>query len=489
MRSTIWLAITALAFLPTTLVAAEWRQWRGDNRDGVASSSPPLVSSLPAEGLRPVWISEKIASGNDGGWGSPVVADGKLYLFAHTRVQQAEKQLPPRKYPYLAEDKRGHLSAQEYIEYEKLRREEDAMRGTFYHFLETVHCLDATSGKPIWKNEKKSVYTRFLQSGSPTIAGRKLYILGAAFTARCVDAYSGETLWEQRLPGEFTDEFMDSSFAVADGVAVVLAGRLFGLDAETGSIVWQGDEKKTRGTHTSPVVWKSGDKELVIVNVAGEDTICVEPKTGRELWRVKSQANNSTPVIAGNRMVTMGNSRRAGLRCFEISETEAKETWVYQKIADKGSSPVIIDGHVYAQGERRMACVDLATGEEGWSTLLDLNTPQYTSLVAADRKVIYTHDGVLCVAAEPAEYRPLVQAKIDKQGLLATEETFRKMLKLDELERSPDGLEKSLKLFQQEVGNHGPLVCASPAIVDGRLYVRLKQGIGCYDLREQDRGE
>jgi outer membrane protein assembly factor BamB len=466
-----------------SLVASEWRQWRGDNRDGVAASSPTLVTSLPAEGLKPVWISEKIASGNDGGWGSPVVADGKVYLFAHTRAQQSEKQLPPRKYPYLADDKRGHLSAAEYAEYEKLRREEDAMRGTFYDFMETVHCLDAATGASLWKNEKKSVYTRFLQSGSPTIVDGKLYILGAALVARAIDADDGKTLWEQKLPGEFTDEFMDSSFAAADGVAVVLAGRLFGLDAKTGELLWQGDEKKTKGTHSSPIIWKNGDKELIVVNVAGEDTICVEPKTGRELWRIKSQANHSTPVIVGNRLLTYGNSRRAGLRCFEISESGAKPAWVYQRIADKGSSPVVVDGYVYVQGERRLACVDLATGEEGWSTLLDLNTPQYTSLVAADRKVFYTHDGVLCVAADPAEYRPLVQGKINKHGLLATEASFRKMLKLDELEKSPDGLEKSLKVYQQEVGNHGPLVCASPAIVDGRLYVRLKQGIGCYDLR------
>ena len=42
--------------------------------------------------------------------------------------------------------------------------------------------------------------------------------------------------------------------------------------------------------------------------------------------------------------------------------------------------------YVYAQGKRRLACVELATGKEAWSTTLDLSSPQYTSLVAADNR-------------------------------------------------------------------------------------------------------
>ena len=108
------------------------------------------------------------------------------------------------------------------------------MRGTFYSFRETVYCFDAMTGQVVWKNEQPSVYTRFLQSGSPAVADGKLYILGAGLTARCIQVATGKTLWEQRLPGDFTDEFMDSSFAVSDGVAVVLAGHLFGAGLPDG---------------------------------------------------------------------------------------------------------------------------------------------------------------------------------------------------------------------------------------------------------------
>ncbi len=464
------------------LVAADWRQWRGDDRNGVALSSRPLRSSLPSDGLKPLWKSESIAAGFEGGWGSPIVADGKVYLFTHSRSQQSDAQLPPRKFPYLPDDKRGHLTPKEYEEYEVNRRQEDFERGKAFNYRETITCIDAQSGQTVWKSEQPSIYTRFLHSGTPTLNDGKLLILGAGRKARCIDAQNGKELWATSLSGEFHDEYFMSSFVVVDGVAAVLCGYLVGLDAQTGEILWKGDDKATRGTHSSPVVWRGGNESLLVVNVAGSDTIAVEPRSGRERWRVKSEASLSTPVIVGDLMITLGGSRRGGMRCFRISSDKAEQLWVYNGLGDKGSSPVVVGDYVYAQGEKRLACVELASGTAAWTAQLDLTNPQYTSLVAVDGKVLYAYDGLLCFAANPQEYQPLVQAKFDRAGLIASEAFFRQKLGLDKLEKEAGGLEKSVKLFKQEVGDQGPLPCTSPAIVDGRLYLRLRNSLACYDL-------
>ena len=97
--------------------------------------------------------------------------------------------------------------------------------------------------------------------------------------------------------------------------------------------------------------------------------------------------------------------------------------------------------------------------------------------------MIYAYDGLLCFTADAAAYTPLFEVKFDKSGLMASEQMFRQRLKLDELEKTPDGQEKSVKLYQREVGQHGPLPCASPALADGRLYLRLRNSLACYDLR------
>ena len=466
-----------------TSAASEWNQWRGANRDGLDAKSPPLVSSLPDQGLKPVWVSESISSAKNGGWSSPVVAEGRVFLFAHERVQLRE--LEKKKYPWLAPDKRVGMTPEEYVEYERLRRNEDEERGKAYRFRELVYCLDAKTGKTVWKNEADSLYSRFPQSGSPTVLDGRVYLLGAGRHARCLNAKTGDDIWRIRLEGDFRDEHWQSSFAIVDGVAVLLAGHLFGLDIKTGSTLWQGDPKTTRGTHASPVIWKTDGRELIIVNVAGSQTICVEPKTGRELWRITSEANLSTPVVVGNRLVTYGNSRKKGLRCFEVSTTEARHLWTYHGVQDKGSSPVVVNGHVFVQGERRLACVDLETGKADWMVTLNYRQPQYSSLVAADGRVFYALEGLLCFNATPEKFQPLIDAKMDGSGLLAAEKFYRELLELDELEKQPGGLEKSQKLLQKKIGQHGPLQCASPALADGKIFIRLKNGIACYDLRDR----
>ena len=353
-RSTFLIALTFT--LTSVANAGDWTQWRGNDRNGVASDSPSLVNRIPEDGLKATWISEPIGSGkNEGGWGSPVVvnfpgdnvAEQRVYLFTHRRVQIADP--PKKKFPWLSPDKRVGMSDAEYAEYEVKRRDEDEAIAKAFVFRETIYCLNAVDGKEIWKNENDSVYTRFPQSGSPTVVDGRLYILGAGGHVRSVDALTGKSIWKVRLPVEFRDEFWQSSFLIVDDLAIFLAG------------------------------------------------------------------------------------------------------------------------HLYAE----------------WMTTLALGQPQYTSLVAADSKVYYALEGVLCVEATPKEFRPLFNAKVDDAGLLNTEDALRELHGINALAKENQG--QAEKLYQSKIGKHGPLQCATPAIADGKIYVRLKNALACYDLRAAHR--
>lgn len=478
------LSFSAVIVFAGLCSASDWNQWRGPGRDGSADDSPKLISQLPKEGLQPLWLAGPIPSAGNGGWGSPVVADGKVYVYAHVRTKKKDAANFERKYPWLPPEKRGHLTDEQYEEYERNRRDEDfqiAISG--YDFTETLYCFDLHDGRQLWSTTIDSVYSRFLQSGTPAVIDGQLLVLGAGRVARSFDASTGKELWNTRLPGEFRDEFMMSSIAVAKGVAVVLCGHLFGLEAATGKVLWEADAKSTRGTDSSPVVWKASDEaEYVLCNVAGKDTVCIDPVTGNEVWRVESQAGVSTPVVIGDKMITYGRSRKDGIRCFALSEEGAEMLWVNNTLSDKGSSPVVVAGSVFAQGERRLACIDLQSGKTKWRTMLDLDQPQYTSLVAADDKVFYAHDGVLCFEANAQSYRSLFEAKIDESGLLASEELLKQKLGILELENSEDGRRKAADLYQRKVSRQGPLACSSPAVAGGKLILRRPSGLVCYDL-------
>ncbi|QDU60817.1 outer membrane biogenesis protein BamB [Planctomycetes bacterium Pan216] len=475
----------ALALLGTLSLswesqAADWNQWRGPLRDGVAPTSPPLIESLPKEGLLPTWKYDDVPSGFEGGWSSPVIADGKVYLYSHQRIKLEETEPPKRKFPWLPPDKRGHLTAEEYKEYEVNRRKEDFEMGTrFYRFEEFLHCLDAATGKVVWKDTRPSSYTRFVHSGTPAAVDGKVYIASAARKARCFDAKSGDLVWETTIPGDFHDEFFMSSFAVVDGVAVAQVGTLCGLDAESGKVLWQLEGDSARMYHSSPVFWDGPKGKRIIANIGGDKTVCVEPKTGRECWRVESMANQSSPVISGDMMITYGGSRKKGLRCFKLQEDKAEPAWVYQGLSDSGSSPVIVGKNVFVQGERRLAAVDLETGKAHWRTTLDYAKPRYTSLLAGDNKVIYAMEGILIFEASDERFEPLIEARVGPEGRLASEDVIRKLVGLGSEGVDP---EKAQSIFQNKVVKAGPLLCSTPALADGKLYVRLRDSVVCYDL-------
>ena len=478
-----FVSLLILSFSPWAF-AADWNQWRGPNRDGSAEGSPAMINVLPDAGLTPQWLSEaEVPSGRSGGWGSPAIADGKVFIFTHQRLLKDGVDLPKKKFPWLAPDKRTGMTPQEYAEYEVNRRDEDEALGKFYRYAEVTHCIDAKTGKTLWTNDQTSVYTRFLQSGTPAVVDGKLFLLGAGLKARCVDAENGENIWTTQLPGEFRDEFLQSSFAVHDGVAVVFARKLYGLDAKSGEILWSIGEDGG-SLHTSPTIWVHEDGALAISNIGGGKTIGVDLKSGEKKWEIESMAGHATPVVTDNLLLTYGSSRKAGLRCFELSATDSpSEKWVFQGAADSGSSPVVAGDHVFVQGERRLACVELKTGDEVWRTTLDLERPRYASPIAADGKVFYAFGNVICFSANSDKFQSLMNAKINGEGLMAQEATFRKMLGMDELETTADGQVEAEKLWRKTFNDAGPLTCSTPAIADGRIFFRFKNRLACYDLR------
>ena len=468
------------------IAAGDWPWWRGPQRTGAAADSPALISELPADGIEPVWVSAPIKGAREGGWASPVVAEGRVFLFAHEREQI--KELGKVKYPYLAPDKRGGFTDEEFAEYERNRRLEGQERAKAYAFREHVFAFDAATGEEVWHNRSESVYSRWPQSGSPTVVGDRLYLLGAGRNLRCLSTEAGDEIWARKLPGEFVDEFFQSSVLVIDGVAVVMAGHLFGVSAETGSLLWEGDPQLSAGSHSSPVVWESGDGPRIVVNLSGGNTGCFDPQDGRCQWREKTEGGLSTPIVVGDRLLTYGNSRKKGLRCFRLNDEGAEELWKFHGTQDKGSSPVVVGEYVYIQGEKRVACVNLETGDAEWAGELDLASPQYTSLVAADGKVFFAYDGLTAFHATAEDYQPFIQARFNAEGLMASDATHRRLLQLDEVEAEENGQEKALRIFDRAVSRQGPLKCATPALANGRLYVRMNKALTCYDLRMSGTG-
>jgi outer membrane protein assembly factor BamB len=365
--------------------AEDWPQWRGPERNGLGPKSPALVNSLA--GLSPLWLADRIPSGDQGGRGGLIIHAGKVY---------------------------GLVSA-----------------ATKSPAIDEVFCLDAANGKTLWKSKVQDSSGQ-AASSTPCIVNEKLYVVGSSNKAYCLNAANGTPVWEAKL-------------SRTGKVAVLLADVLTGLDAETGKVLWTQNEIK--GYESSPVAWSSHGRDYVICNSARE-THGVDPADGRILWSVPG-GGKSTPVVAqeygGDFLVNMAEHRRNGLSAYRLTEKEPRKLWNIQE-SDRGSSPVVFDGHVYAVAGggnghgAHLLSIHLDTGKVAWDEVVDF--AEVSSPVIADGKVFVVSGTILS----------LLQATPEKYSVLSQDD-------------------------------YRITLCTSPTIVAGRLYVRQASAVACYDLR------
>jgi len=309
--------------------------------------------------------------------------------------------------------------------------------------FEEVFCLNSETGKTIWKARLPGVGTD-AGSSTPCIAGGKLFVIGSGSRVHCLNIDDGKPVWEAKL-ARTANRAVASSIAVVGTKVVVLADVLTGLDATTGAVLWT--QKQIAGHESSPARWSTRRGEYVICNSARE-THCVDTADGRVVWSVAG-GGKSTPVVAreygGDFLINMSDGRRAGLSAYRLTDANPKLLWTLE-VSDRGSSPVAFDGHVYAVAGggnghgARLLCVHTDTGKVAWDETIDF--AEVSSPVVADGKMF-----AVC-----GTFLWILQASPERYSVLSQNDCR-------------------------------VTLCTSPAIADGRLFVRQSNAIACFDLR------
>jgi len=189
-RSSHLLVAAGVLFVTGSTTAADWPQWRGPDRNGLGPKSPALANTLT--GMSPLWLGERIPSGDQGGRGSLIIYAGKVYGLASVSSKAT--------------------------------------------VTDDVFCLDAATGKTIWKKGFQETGVAEAGSSTPCIVKGKLYVVGSGSKVYCLNADTGSSIWEAKL-SRSGKQAIASSIAVVGKVAVLLADVLIGLDAETGKVL------------------------------------------------------------------------------------------------------------------------------------------------------------------------------------------------------------------------------------------------------------
>jgi outer membrane protein assembly factor BamB len=412
-----------------------WPCWRGDGSGTTTDTGLKLVED--PRRVRKVWTSEiqnipytwPALGGSGfsgeficGGYGSPVVCSGRVYMV----WWEPSGGVIDSNALYKAQDKRP----------EKWQVAAD----------EVIACLDATNGKTLWVARMAGTgwnnqYGNHFSIYQPVIDEDVVCLSGDAGIVYCVEVATGKKRWQARL-GKITDqidqwkakgcilggkhvpgnikntlpqvggEMLNVSPAIADGVVACndQSGQdhgmgnathgLVGFDIQTGKELWR--VPNCQPVLGSPIVWNhpsagSGQVGKRYFIAAGQRVVCVEPRTGKVMWELplppdtpldgdekpwtgkrtnpngpRQWVRMSTPALAGDILVLPCNREagadrstetwHTGMSAWRLSLDGATNLWSKSRKAftSTHAAAVIHRGRLYTHDN----CLDLLTGKQ-----------------------------------------------------------------------------------------------------------------------------
>ncbi len=247
---------------------------------------------------------------------------------------------------------------------------------------ETVICLDAATGREVWKDTYPAQLVDNLHEGgpaaTPTVEDGRVFTLGKDGRLNCYDAATGKRHWTANLmeraamarPPEWG--FAGSPLIVGDHV-VVEASATFAFDKKTGREVWR--SQAFQPAYGSPVAFQHGAR-LLLCTLKTEGLVILDAATGKTVavqdWRTSFRTNSTTPVVAGAHIfVSTGYGRGCGF--FEFDGREFKQVYAHKGMSNHMNNSVVvgphvfgIDGNAHMPGAKELVCMELATGKVQW---------------------------------------------------------------------------------------------------------------------------
>lgn len=399
-------------------VHGEWTTYRLDVERAGSNISDASMPSKPA--LK--WsFNPPVRRGEVHIDTSPIVVDGLVYVGSYLQVLASREGIV---WCVNARDGRlasGHAVAQgqEMWRVGEMRAifsspsiaNGQILIGEGYH--EDQHCrllaLDASSGKLQWTFKT----TSHVES-TPTIIGDKIYFGAGDDGVYClkqpkVEETVASEAWH--VPGVH----VDSGPLVAEGkvfvggvVGDVVANlQVLAIDTESGNIAWRVltdlpvpaspsyhnggvlvslGNGKMNAEHAKPrgAVWRlnalTGDREwefpldssVLTSPVVSDDHVyftarsgecyCVDVKNGERIWKAEiSEPVVAAPIVSGNHMFVL--TIHGSLHCLDVKN--GKSVWTFEELrrgtADVYSSPVLVDGRIYAAIGGKIHCIAEAT--------------------------------------------------------------------------------------------------------------------------------
>ena len=248
---------------------------------------------------------------------------------------------------------------------------------------EVILCLDAATGKELWKNQYPSVAVTG-PAGShpgprstPAIAGGKIVTFGASAILSCLDANTGKVIWRRENPTNVVPQFFTGmSPLIVDNLCIAHVGtkdngEVLALDLNTGNEKWKwaGDGP----AYASPSVMTIDGKKHLIIQ-SEKNLMAINLTDGKLIWQIPTPIqqrfyNSVSPYIDGQIIYYSGQG--SGTKAIKVeksgNEYVTKELWSNTEVSSKWNTPVLKDGFLYGfTDQKRIYCLNASTGKTAW---------------------------------------------------------------------------------------------------------------------------
>ncbi len=302
--------------------------------------------------------------------------------------------------------------------------------------VETLLCLDAKSGKTIWKTpiNKAPKVTGGAAShpgprSTPYVSNGKVFTLGAGGVVACHDAKKGKLIWKnEAYTAEVPQFFTSASPLLTDKICILpLGGKENGsvvaFDVNTGTEVW-----KVSGipcTYSSPVFMSIAglvaivdQSETALVGITLDGQLIGEiPTPGQQRFY-----NSSTPVIDGQNIIVGGAG--TGTKMFQVTTENGigvNQAWSNPKYSVSFNTPVLKGGFLYANDSKfgNIYCLNAETGETAWADTVKLN--RFASMLDLGPAMMTLAGNAAMVVFEPngSAYKELARYKVSDTEIYA----------------------------------------------------------------------
>lgn len=480
------------ATTPTAAPADFILRWRGEAID-IGQSLGSINRFMR---IYPNSLNIRTASGG----ASPVLAGGKIYV----SYFRPSPQFPPA--PGVGpENVTRTLGA--FIEQAAQHRKpmqmtpETAPRAVLEkHWIgadDVMLCLDAATGQTLWQTvlPARGWNLQHHKAGpfnmSPAVADGRAFAIGMGTDLHAFDAVDGRHLWSRQLGGPSIDRVrmdgqgiqnthLSATVIALPGVVVAPQGGTWrGFDSATGAQRWN---STLPAAYATLAVWRDGERHVLLGNSGG--ITAIDAADGKELWcaglgtgegkvaKVMSQGRGHGPngiTVLGDQMLayveerdaadTKGESVRSFLMSWRLGREAARPLWRVSIPPVNGEHvPVVMhDRWVVVGGGDRIQVRDLGTGalvaeKEG-------PCPKNGGYLQAMGDLLLVREDGTHGHPDFHFYRVAVDGVIT---LLTTAAPF-------------------IPMGGGTSSYHHPIYYP---LGDGRLFLRMADGIYCYDTRQ-----